>query len=843
MTQREYWDRIEKLIDQALLLDGDDRISFLKNECSGRDDLFRDVCDYLASIEMAEENRFLEGGLQQHLDIINEVAVSEMPEGFQNFLNRTIGPYRLEEIIGEGGMGAVYRARRTDGEFDQQVAFKFLKNGLYSPQMRERFRIEKIILSRLDHPNIARLIDGGVTDDGIPYLVMEYVEGVPVDDYCKQSRLSIEDRLKLFRTICETVQYAHSQLVIHRDLKPQNIYVTRDGNVKILDFGIAKLIDEDPDGLAHLQTRQGQFLLSLQYAAPEQISGDDISTTTDVYVLGILLYDMLTGRFPYDFKNKTLSQAREIIRNQEPVRPSRNQNSYIGNIADDLNAIILKALRKDPEGRYQSVFEFVEDINRFEEKLPVYAKKGGLRYRSKKFLERNRYSLASGLLILLTIGIMVTYHIHTLDEQVKRAEQEAETATAVTDFLVSLFESSDPAENVENDITARDLLNRGTERFGAENMNPETKIKLLLALGEATTKLGDYEKAGEIFMQADSISNHFFEHGSYQTAYTSLRLGIFFASRNSFERAVLQLKSILPYFEANAATYPIDYARLLFNLGSSYAATGRPDSSLVYLTHSYEIFKREKPEESYLSIQSKIGQAYRNMDMLDEAEEIFLNIISEIENLPEPDYAIYPPLLNSLALLYVSKNNFSLAEEYYYKSLEITRRVYGEEHPNTIMVYGNLLSILGRQEKHDEIYTIGEEYLQLNRVIYGDESWRVAIVLRVMGNILFSLNQVEIASNYVQQSLAMFERVLGAEHNWTTNTRLNYAFILLNEDKTEEGLLHFHTALELLANNIQTFGYYEMDHLKNIIERVETYSKIPVADKLEQVKLLIAEKS
>jgi len=843
MTQREYWGRIEKLIDQALLLDGDDRISFLKNECSGRDDLFRDVCDYLASIEMAEENRFLEDGLQQHLDIINEVAVSEMPEGFQNFLNRTIGPYRLEEIIGEGGMGAVYRARRTDGEFDQQVAFKFLKNGLYSPQMRERFRIEKIILSRLDHPNIARLIDGGVTDDGIPYLVMEFVEGVPVDDYCKQSHLSIEDRIKLFRTICETVQYAHSQLVIHRDLKPQNIYVTRDGNVKILDFGIAKLIDEDPDGLAHLQTRQGQFLLSLQYAAPEQISGDDISTTTDVYVLGILLYDMLTGRFPYDFKNKTLSEAREIIRNQDPVRPSRNQNSDIGSIADDLNAIILKALRKDPEGRYQSVFEFVEDINRFEEKLPVYAKKGGLRYRSKKFIERNRYSLATGLLILLAIGIMGIYHIRTLDEQVKRAEQEAETAMAVTDFLVSLFESSNPTENVESDITARDLLNRGTERIGDEKMNPETKIKLLLALGDATTKLGDYEKAGEIYLHADSVSNHYFDEDSYQVAYSAMKMGVYLKSRSDYERAEHQLKKVLPYFEKHSRQYPLDYASILFNLGASYQATGRPDSSLFFLEKSHEIYLREKPNESYLYLQNTIAQAYRTLGRLEEAEHIYISIVEEIEKRPESDYPTYISVLNNLALLFLSKDDLPMAEEFFLKTLDVTRVVYGDEHPNTILIYGNFLSTLARQFKVDEINNHRDYYLQLNRVVYGEESWRVATVQRTLGNMFFTFGYFDQASAYLSQSLAMFERVLGPDHNWTANTQIMYSFSLLNENKEDEGLVHYYAAIQLLEKNIQSFGYYDLEHLKNMIERAEISSKLPLGDKIENVKLLIAKKS
>ena len=839
MTPTEYWDRIEKLIDQALLLAKDERVDFLKTECSVHDTLYRDACEYLASIELAEDSGFLEDGLQKHFGIVSEVAGAIESASSANLLNQQIGPYLLVEMIGEGGMGTVYRAKRTDGEFEQQVAFKFLRNGLYSPHMRERFRLEKIILSRLDHPNIARLMDGGVAKDGSPYLVMEYVEGLPVDEYCLSNNLSIDDRLKIFKTICETVQYAHSQLVIHRDLKPGNIYVTAHGDVKILDFGIAKMMDEDPDGLSHLQTRQGQYLLSLQYAAPEQISGNDISTNTDIYVLGILLYEMLTGRFPYDFKNKTLSEARGIIQNQEPMSPVKNQNPHIGIIPEDLSAILMKALRKEPSERYQSAFEFIEDLHRFEIKLPVHAKKGDYRYRSKKFLDRNRYTIAIVMAIILITATFITYHIRTLDEQIKLAELEAETATAVTDFLVSLFESSDPAENVENDITARDLLVRATERFGDDNMNPETKIKLLFALGDATTKLGDYEKAEVFFLQADSLSRYYFDEESYQVAYSDMKLGVYLKNRRDYERAVRQLKKVLPYFEKLSSQYPLNYASILFNLGASYQATGMPDSSLFFLEKSYEIYLREKPDESYLYLQNTIAQAYRSLDRLDEAEQIYIRIIDEIERKPESDYPTYTSALNNLALVYLSKDDFPLAEEYFLKTLEVTRLVYGDEHPNTIVIYGNLLSILARQFKYEEINRYGDIFLHLNRVVYGEESWRVATAHRTLGNIYFTFGYFDQATDHLSQSLAMFGRVLGSEHNWTANTQIMYSFSLLNENREDEGLFHYDAALLLLEKNIQSFGYFDMEHLKNMIERAENNSASNIIDKIDRVKALL----
>jgi eukaryotic-like serine/threonine-protein kinase len=843
MTPTEHWDNIEKLIDQALILKKDERVYFLRTECSGNDQLFRDACDYLASIELAEESRFLEDGLQNHLGIITEFTTAAESATSASLLNRQIGHYQLVEMIGEGGMGTVYRANRTDGEFDQQVAFKFLKNGFYSPQMRERFRLEKMILSRLDYPNIARLLDGGMTRDGNPYLVMEYVDGLPVDQYCLINNLSIDNRLKIFKTICDTVQYAHSQLVVHRDLKPGNIYVTDRGDVKILDFGIAKLMDEDPDGLSHLQTQQGQYLLSLQYAAPEQISGGDISTTTDIYVLGILLYQLLTGQFPHDLKNKTLSEAREIVLNQEPVKPAKNINHDIGNISDDLSAIILKALRKDPGERYQSVFELIEDLHRFEIKLPVHAKKGDFRYRSKKFIDRNRYAMSVALaLIFITISF-VAYHIHTLDEQVKRAELEAEAATAVTDFLVSLFESSDPVENVENEITARDLLVRGTERFGDENMNPDTKIKLLFALGDATTKLGDYEQAEDFFLQADSLSRYHFDGGSYEVAYSIMKMGTYLKERRDYERAEIQLKKALPYFEKNSHQYPLNHASILFNLGSSYQATGRADSSLYFLEKSYEIYMREQPDQSYLYLQNTIAQAYRTLERLEEAEQIYIRIIEEIERKPESDYPTYISALNNLALLYLSKDDFPLAEKYFLETLEVTRLVYGDAHPNTIVIYGNLLSILARQFKVEEINSHENNFLHLNRLVYGEESWRVATAHRTLGNIYFTFGIFDQATNHLRQSFAMFGRVLGPDHNWTANTQIMYSFSLMNANSEEEGVANYNAALQLLEKNIRNFGYYDLEHLKNMIERAENSSKIALGDKLLRVKALISEKS
>jgi serine/threonine protein kinase len=418
----ERWVRVREIFDGALERPAKDRAAYLRVLCAGDDDLRRDVESLLASHDTSRD--FLETPAVHLSAVLSSTGAGaedgDYPAGYR------LGPYQLERRIGRGGMGSVWLATRFDPEFHRSVAIKLVKRGMDSQEILRRFRMERQVLASLDHPNIALLIDGGSTPEGLPYLVMEYVEGTPVDRYCEDRKLSITDRLKLFRPVCSAVQYAHQNLVVHRDIKSGNILVTAEGVPKLLDFGIAKLLRSDSSTLDLTQTRPEMRPMTVDYASPEQIRGDAITTATDIYSLGVLLYRMLTGRLPYG-REAALQHA---IRDKDPLPPSAVVLTD-GNIAipeatqkidvaaletrdkarerlrrklrGDLDMIVLKALRKQPHERYASAEQFSEDIRRYLEGHPVIARMDTPGYRWGKFLRRNAASVAAAIAVAASL--------------------------------------------------------------------------------------------------------------------------------------------------------------------------------------------------------------------------------------------------------------------------------------------------------------------------------------------------------------------------------------------------------------------------------------------------------
>jgi serine/threonine protein kinase len=425
----ERWVQIRRIFDGALELPQRDRAAFLRAACAGDGLLRQEVESLLASHDKSTDflnqpAADLPGALSRTVDERSSAGVPRVPR---------VGPYQLERRIGRGGMGSVWLASRVDHEYQMKVAVKMVKRGMDSTEILRRFRMERQVLAGLDHPNIARLIDGGSTSDGLPYLVMEYVEGTPIDHYCEKRMSSISERLNLFRSVCKAVQYAHSNLVVHRDLKAANILVTRDGTPKLLDFGIAKLIDSEYSTAVAAETRPELRPMTLEYASPEQVRGEAVTTSSDVYSLGVLLYKLLTGRFPYGARGKSRMAMQQDICEKAPPQPSSVVLSDTGSaipqatqnidvaqeetrdkarrrlkrkLSGDLDVIILKALRKEPARRYASVEEFSEDIRRYLEGRTVRARGDTLGYRTLKFVKRNAAGVGAmaALLALLFAG-------------------------------------------------------------------------------------------------------------------------------------------------------------------------------------------------------------------------------------------------------------------------------------------------------------------------------------------------------------------------------------------------------------------------------------------------------
>ena len=444
------------LFDQALDLPPEERSAFLNAACDG-DAVLRQTVETLLFHAEADEVRagFPEGFLEKKplgLDgLLRQVAEGLEEELEDPLKGQRIGPYRITDEVGRGGMGVVYRAERIEGPFSQQVAIKVLPRGRDTAALLRRFEQEQRVLALLDHPHIARLLDGGLTEGGRPYFVMEYVDGEPLDAYCDRHRLSIGKRLRLFLAVCEAVQYAHQNLVVHRDLKPSNILVaapTEEGGqpalasrglqVKLLDFGIAKLLSgEGASGPGEILTRTGERLLTPEYAAPEQIRGEAVTTATDVYGLGVLLYELLTGQRPCHTTGRSRYEVEQAVCKTEPTRPSvavtrpvvetgaathgEPSPEAVGRarrlrvdqlqrtLRGDLDAICLKALRKEPEARYASVEALADDLRRYATGLPVQARRGSVGYRARKFVRRHRWGVAAAaVFVLLLAGYALT---------------------------------------------------------------------------------------------------------------------------------------------------------------------------------------------------------------------------------------------------------------------------------------------------------------------------------------------------------------------------------------------------------------------------------------------------
>jgi eukaryotic-like serine/threonine-protein kinase len=436
-TSAEKYAEAKEIFLTASELDAAERAEFVRRRCGGDAEMLTEVESLLAVGDKAEK----------FLELPAVVAVSR----HEQLKNKTIGCYRLVSEIGAGGMGVVFLAEQSDAGFCRHVALKIVKNSLYSESLFKRFNLERQILASLEHPNIARLIDGGTTDDNLPYLVMEYVEGVPLIEYAESKNLSLDERLELFRQVCEAVAYSHKNAVIHRDLKPSNILVTEDGTAKLLDFGISKLLSSD--NLLQMppprQTSTTFRALTPEYASPEQIRGEAVTTVSDVYSLGVILYELLTGKSPYKINPGNLNEIVRAVCEIEPVRPSLvpSSNSKLRSrktLRGDLDNIILKALRKEPAHRYHSVEALNEDLQRHLKGLPVSARRDTFAYRAGKFVRRNRAATlfaAFGVLALVGGVIAAVWQAHRAEQERARAERRFNDVRALANSF--MFELND----------------------------------------------------------------------------------------------------------------------------------------------------------------------------------------------------------------------------------------------------------------------------------------------------------------------------------------------------------------------------------------------------------------
>lgn len=474
MMKAEIWEKIYEIFNDAAELDLAERNDFLSKSCQNSE--IRQQVEKLLAADNASNN-FLEK------PAINFDA--------QKKTYKKIGRYKIISELGKGGMGSVFLAMRED--LPQKVAVKIIKRGLDSADILRRFHHEREILAALENPNIARLIDGGTTEDDLPFYVMEYVEGISIEEYCKN--LETDEKLQLFRQVCKAVSFAHTRLIVHRDLKPSNIIVDREGTAKLLDFGIAKLISEDDFGKKGTATSLG--MMTPNYASPEQFRGETVTTSTDIYSLGVILYEMLTGVLPYDLQDKSLDKVFEIINQTTIIKPSENPKSKTQNpkLKGDLDTIILKSLNKEPERRYQSVKDFSEDIRRYSVGLPISARPDTFRYRASKFIRRNKISVAAAVLVFFSMiaGISVaTWQAVAANRQKSLAEKRFADVRELANKVV--FRYHDEIAKFPGAVALREeLVNDAVKYLDSLNAEQIEDNQLKLELAKAYEKIGDVQ--------------------------------------------------------------------------------------------------------------------------------------------------------------------------------------------------------------------------------------------------------------------------------------------------------------------------------------------------------------
>ncbi|MFN8653901.1 MAG: serine/threonine-protein kinase [Gemmatimonadales bacterium] len=500
--------QLRPLLAEALDLAPDARSTWISRQRERDPQLAAELEAMLAEELQLDQQGFLAQG-----------ASAPLFGGAPTLAGQTVGPYTLESLLGQGGMGSVWLARRTDGRFDARVAVKFMSIALLEPVMQARFRREGNTLARLAHPNIARLLDAGVGLAGQPYLVLEYVDGKPLDAWCDEQRLGAPERIQLFLQVLAAVQHAHANLIVHRDLKPSNILVTPDGTVKLLDFGIAKLLDSETNGGSTALTQPGANAFTPEYASPEQVRGEPVSVATDVYSLGVLLYRLLAGRHPTSEGCRTPSDFVRAILDTDPVRlsdvitrqgadtgPARSSTTdrlrrlYHG----DLDNILARALKKNPGERYASVTAFADDLNRFLRHEPVSARADSWSYRAGKFVRRNRGSVASALVVLLAlVGATIITWTQMLEARRQRDEAlfQARRADAIRTFQGLLI-----AQIGEKPLTMRELLDKGRGILARYKGDPRITATMLAQFADRYGEISDNQNAGLLFLQADSLA-------------------------------------------------------------------------------------------------------------------------------------------------------------------------------------------------------------------------------------------------------------------------------------------------------------------------------------------------
>ena len=763
---------------------------------------------------------------------------SALPSEDDTVRGLRIGPYQVLRRLGEGGMGTVYLAARADQEFRKHVAIKVIRKGMDSAEIVTRFRRERQILAALDHPGIAKLFDGGTTEDGLSYFVMEYIQGRPLGEYCDSHGLSIRERLLLFRSICSAVQYAHQNLVIHRDIKPANVLVTADGAPRLLDFGIAKLLNPDALDVEAPPTATGMHVMTPAYASPEQVRGDPLTTASDVYSLGVVLYELLTGRRPYDLKTGSHLEVFRVVCEQEPVRPStvvtggdEDSHRLVASrgagtpqrlnrlLRGDLDNIVMMAMRKEPQRRYGSVQALSDDIGRYLDGYPVTAHKPSFKYRAGKYVRLH----AAGVSAVTTVFALLLAFAVTATVQNARIRRERDTADQVTGLLVSLFDVNDPETARGEKITAREILDRGARRIEGElKEQPEVKAKLLFTIGDIYGKLGLYGQAQPLLDESLRTRKALHARDDEAVVESMQGIGRVLVGKGQYGEAEKLLREALAMQKRLKGEGHPDVAGSLKELAIVLEEERKLEEAEVLLRDALAIHRKAlgSGHHSVATDLSSLALVLTDRGRLDEAEKLHREAVAIDRSALGEGHPGFAVDLSNLATALFYKGQLDEAEELFRQALAINRKALGNEHPTVAMGVNNVAVILLSKGRLDEADSLYREALALHRKALGDDHPAVAQDLNNLALTLHNTGRLDEAEKLHREALAIDRKALGEEHPTVAIDQNNLAGVLLDKGRPDEAEPLFRSAL---AINSKVLGKHHpavainMTHLAEVV--------------------------
>jgi serine/threonine-protein kinase len=816
------WAEIQRVFHDVADLPSGDRTMALESACDGDAGLKEAVLQLLEqdgradSIVDCDVNAVAERLLHASPtrgDVSHPVAMGAVGT------SGALGPYRVIRLLGAGGMGVVYLGERKD--IGHLVAIKVLRDVWVSPAGRVRFAGEQRALARLNHPAIAKLHDADALPDGTPWFAMEYVEGVSLTQYCREQTLDLRERLRLFRDVCDAVQHAHQHLVIHRDLKPSNILVGPSGAVKLLDFGIAKqleTLDVPADRTSTLLR-----LMTPNYAAPEQLAYGEAGIPSDIYSLGVILYELLTERLPFDFSTLSPLEAQTLAEQREPAKPSLaaregHSSTLTGKAGwDDLDVLCLTAMHKDPQRRYRSVEALVRDLAHFDRGEPLEARPDSLHYRTGKFVRRNARGLAATAAILAAASSLTAFYTVRLNRANAAAREEAARTARIQQFMLNLFDAGETDAAPANDLRVITLVDRGVQEARGLDGEPAIQAALYQTLGSLYQRLGNYDRADALLQSAlderRRLSGADEDRDSLDSLVALGLLRIDQAKLDDAERLATQA------LDTARRTLPADdrlVARATAALGKVLEERGNYDRAIPQLTEAVRLYSASDDTAQELSaVLSELADAQFYAGRLEVSEALnkrALDLDRRIHGLLHPN--VGDDLLN-LGAIASNREQYDDATRYYREALDIMQGWYGEKHPQTasaqtILAQG--LTFLGRYDEAAPLFT---RALVTQESVYGPVNRHVSFVLNELGQLELRRNNLDAAEPALARALAINRELYGSQHFRVANSLGNLGGVYFARDQ-------FSRAEPLLRQAVDVFtATLTADHVNTAIAEIK----------------------